>query len=80
MFNNIRNIILLVSSFYLAHCIRILPIVPIMVNNNDVIHFIGAPDIHNCTVSAGYTFCEITNTCYRFNEYHQLCSVEEEEE
>ena len=71
-------LVLFLSIICSADAIRILDLLMMKIQKNDVNNqvlgvpgvqgILGGTDTHGCITSAGYSYCNYTNTCNRFNE------------
>jgi len=71
-------LVLFFSIICSADAIRILDLLMMKIQKNDVNNqvlsvpgvqgVLGGMDTHGCITSAGYSYCNYTNSCNRFNE------------
>ena len=74
-------LVLFLSIICSADAIRILDLLMMKIQKNDVNNqvlplqgvqgvseILGGMDTHGCITSAGYSYCNYTNSCNRFNE------------
>lgn len=74
-------LVLFLSIICSADAIRILDLLMMKIQKNDVNNqvlgvpgvpgvqgVLGGMDVHGCITSGGYSYCNYTNTCHRFNE------------